>query len=109
MVDVCGEALLTSYGLRSLAPEEPEYKGIYGGDRLSRDGSDRQGTVWGWLIGPFALAHLRVYGDRTAARELLAPMAHNLLAHGVGSPIEIFDADAPMHPERLYRWGVDCG
>lgn len=98
VVDICGEVLLTSYGLRSLAPDDPEYKGIYGGDRLSRDGSYHQGTVWGWLIGPFALAHLRVYGDRAAARELLAPMAHHLLAHGVGSLSEMFDGDAPMHP-----------
>ncbi len=98
VVDVCAEALLTSYGLRSLAPDDPEYKGIYGGDRLQRDGSYHQGTVWGWLIGPFALAHLRVYGDRAAARELLAPMSHHLLAHGVGSLSEIFDGDPPMYP-----------
>lgn len=98
VVDVCGEALLTSYGLRSLAPEDPEYKGIYGGDRLGRDGSYHQGTVWGWLIGSFVLAHLRVYGDRAAARELLAPMAHHLLDRGVGSLSEIFDGDPPIHP-----------
>ncbi|NEP45406.1 MAG: glycogen debranching protein, partial [Okeania sp. SIO2H7] len=98
VVDVCGEALLTSYGLRSLAPDDPEYKGIYGGDRLQRDGGYHQGTVWGWLIGPYVLAHLRVYGDRVAARELLVPMSHHLLAHGVGSLSEIFDGDAPMHP-----------
>jgi predicted glycogen debranching enzyme len=98
VVDVCGEALLTSYGLRSLAPDDPEYKGIYGGDRLQRDGSYHQGTVWGWLIGPFALAHLRVYGDRATARELLAPMSHHLLDAGVGSLSEVFDGDAPMRP-----------
>ena len=96
VVDICAEALLTSYGLRSLAVEDLEYRGIYGGDRLQRDGAYHQGTVWGWFIGPFALAHLRVYGDRDRAREFLEPMANHLLDHGVGSLSEIFDGDPPM-------------
>lgn len=57
-----------------------------------------QGTVWGWLLGAFVLAHLRVYGDRAKAREFLEPMANHLLAHGLGSLSEIFDGDAPMTP-----------
>src|ERR1700681_1995696 len=32
VVDVCARRLLTSYGLRSLAPSEPGYQGHYGGD-----------------------------------------------------------------------------
>ncbi|MEW6683374.1 MAG: amylo-alpha-1,6-glucosidase [Nitrospirota bacterium] len=98
VVDACARNLLTSHGLRSLASDHPQYQGRYGGDPRSRDGAYHQGTVWGWLIGPFVLAHLRVYRDPTRAREFLEPIAAHLLAHGVGSMSEIFDGDAPFTP-----------
>lgn len=65
---------------------------------MQRDGAYHQGTVWGWLLGPFVQAHLRVYGDRAQAQQFLAPMADHLMAYGVGSLDEIFAGDAPMNP-----------
>jgi predicted glycogen debranching enzyme len=96
VVDTCGRFLLTSHGLRSLAPNHPQYQGHYGGNQLQRDGAYHQGTTWGWLLGAYVLAHLQVYGDRTQARQFLEPMAHHLLAQGLGTCSEIFDGDAPM-------------
>ncbi|NJK67118.1 MAG: glycogen debranching protein [Microcoleus sp. CSU_2_2] len=98
VVDACAQHLLTSVGLRSLSPEHPQYRGKYGGDQLQRDRAYHQGAVWGWLIGPFVLAHLQVYKDPAQARELLEPMAHHLLAGGIGSLGEIFEGDAPHSP-----------
>jgi predicted glycogen debranching enzyme len=98
VVDVCARHLLTSYGLRSLAPGHPEYRGRYGGGVRERDGAYHQGTVWAWLLGPFALAHLRVHRDSVAAQALLAPMARHLVDYGLGSIAEIFDGDAPFRP-----------
>jgi predicted glycogen debranching enzyme len=98
VVDTCARALLTSHGLRSLSPGSPQYQGYYGGGQYERDGAYHQGTTWGWLIGPFVQAHLKVYGDRNQARSLLQPMANHLTAHGMGSLSEIFDGNAPMTP-----------
>ncbi|MGH7799776.1 MAG: amylo-alpha-1,6-glucosidase [Thermodesulfobacteriota bacterium] len=98
VVEACARHLLTSHGLRSLTPEHPQYQGHYGGDQRQRDGAYHQGTVWGWLLGSFALAHLRVYNDPVKAREFLEPISRQLLSHGVGSLSEIFDGDAPMAP-----------
>jgi predicted glycogen debranching enzyme len=98
VVDACARHLLTSHGLRSLAPGDPRYRSSYGGDRRTRDSAYHQGTVWGWLLGPFALAHFRVYGDRDVARSFLEPMAHHVAAYGVGSVAEVFDGDAPFRP-----------
>jgi predicted glycogen debranching enzyme len=98
VVDICAQHLLTSYGLRSLAPDSPQYQGVYGGKLLQRDGAYHQGTVWGWLIGPFVQAHLQVYQNPTLAREFLQPFSHHLWDHGMGSLSEIFDGDAPMKP-----------
>jgi predicted glycogen debranching enzyme len=98
VVDVCAQNLLTSHGLRSLSPDHAQYQGRYGGNALQRDGAYHQGTVWGWLMGPFVQAHLHVYGNPIQARQFLAPMANHLMAHGMGSLSEIFDGDAPMKP-----------
>ena len=98
VVDVCARRLLTSLGLRSLAPGEPGYQGHYGGGPRERDGAYHQGTVWGWLLGPFVLAHLRVYGDRQAAQSFLEPLGMQIFSHGLGTLSEIYDGDAPFTP-----------
>lgn len=98
VVDTCARSLLTSYGLRSLAPLHPDYKGQYRGSQFQRDAAYHQGTAWGWLIGSFAIAHLRVYNNPIKAREFLEPMANHLCSYGVGSLGEIFEGDAPMIP-----------
>jgi len=98
VLDACARHLLTSFGLRSLAPGDPRYQGHYGGGPVERDGAYHQGTVWGWLLGPFALAHLRVHGDVDAARRFLDPMAHHLADFCVGSIAEIFDGEPPFAP-----------
>jgi predicted glycogen debranching enzyme len=98
VVDICGRRLLTSCGLRSLAPGAPQYRGQYAGPPNDRDRAYHQGTVWGWLLGPFALAHLRVYRDPAHALSFLEPMASHLSAYGLGTLGEIFDGDAPFTP-----------
>ena len=98
VVDVCARYLLTSHGLRSLAPRETGYTGHYGGSPRGRDAAYHQGTVWGWLLGPFALAHYRVYRDHGAALRFLEPLGHQVYAGGLGTLSEIFDGDAPFTP-----------
>jgi predicted glycogen debranching enzyme len=98
VVDVCSERLLTSYGLRSLAVGENGYTGHYGGGPRERDGAYHQGTVWGWLLGPFALAHYRVYHDREEALRFLEPLGREIYAGGLGTLSEIFDGDPPFTP-----------
>ncbi|MCB9421586.1 MAG: amylo-alpha-1,6-glucosidase [Ardenticatenaceae bacterium] len=97
-VDACARHLLTAHGLRSLSSDDAAYIGHYGGDQLERDGAYHQGTVWGWLIGPFVSAHLRVYKDPAQAQSYLYPLLHHLADHGVGSLGEIFDGDPPFTP-----------
>jgi predicted glycogen debranching enzyme len=97
-VDACARHLLTAHGLRSLSPDDAAYIGHYGGDQLARDSAYHQGTVWGWLIGPFVSAHLRVYNNPAQARSYLYPLLHHLADHGIGSISEIFDGDPPFTP-----------
>ncbi len=91
--------LLTPVGLRSLSPDHPDYQPRYDGDLRARDAAYHQGTVWGWLVGPWVDAWLRVFPDD---REGAAAALEGLIAHiddfGVGSLAEIFDADPPFTP-----------
>lgn len=98
VVDVSARHLLTSLGLRTLAPHDPAYAGHYGGGPVERDGAYHQGTVWPWLLGPLASAHFRVYGDRRAALGYLDPLIHHLGDAGMGSISEIADGDPPHTP-----------
>lgn len=108
VVDACARALLTPCGLRSLAPDDPAYVGHYGGDQRRRDAAYHQGTVWGWLIGPFVAAHLHAYGDPAQARAYLTPLLEQLQTHAVGTLSEIFDGDAPFTPRGCFAqaWTV---
>jgi predicted glycogen debranching enzyme len=91
--------LLTPVGLRSLAPQHPDYKSRYFGDLRARDAAYHQGTVWGWLIGPFIDAWLKVQPeDRKMARDWLAGLIEHLDTACVGSLSEIFDAEKPFTP-----------
>jgi predicted glycogen debranching enzyme len=108
VVDLCALRLITPHGLRSLGAADPNYCGHYGGSQAQRDAAYHQGTVWAWLLGPFVLAHLRVYSDPERAFAFLRPMAHHLSAAGLGSASEIFDGDAPFAPRGAFAqaWSV---
>jgi predicted glycogen debranching enzyme len=99
VVDACARELWTPVGLRSLAPREANYAGRYVGGPRERDAVYHQGTVWSWLLGPFALAHFNVYRDAGAARAYLASLAPHLREACIGQISEIFDGDAPHRPE----------
>ena len=99
VLNACAHDLLTSHGLRSLAQHEPGYIGSYAGTRYRRDAAYHQGTVWGWLIGPFVSAHWKVYQDPQAALSFIQPLIQHLSDHGLGSISEIFDGDAPFNPD----------
>jgi predicted glycogen debranching enzyme len=93
------ERLLTPVGLRSLAPGSAEYRARYFGNLRERDAAYHQGTVWGWLIGPWVDAWLKLHPEgRTEARRFLAGLVEHLDEFGVGSVAEIFDAEAPYAP-----------
>jgi predicted glycogen debranching enzyme len=98
VLQVVTERLLTPVGLRSLAPGSADYRPSYDGDLRSRDAAYHQGTVWGWLIGPYIDAWIRVHGVTAAARPLLDGLIASLGEAGIGQLSEIFDAQAPYSP-----------
>jgi predicted glycogen debranching enzyme len=98
ILDLACSSLLTPYGLRSLAPTDPEYIGKYKGNPEKRDRSYHQGTVWSWLIGPFIRAWERFYPEQSLPFDW-QPLLEHFLSNGcLGSISEIFDGDEPHTP-----------
>jgi glycogen debranching enzyme len=99
VLGVVRERLLTPVGLRSLAPGHSDYKARYFGDLRARDAAYHQGTVWGWLAGPYIDAYLKTFpGDLAGARRALAGFEEHLGEACLGTISEIFDAEAPYTP-----------
>ena len=100
VLEIIRNKLYTPFGLRSLAPDDPEYRPLYGGSPYDRDSAYHQGTVWGWLLGPFLTALVRIKGaaGKKEARKLLNEMKPHLEDGGIGTVSEIFDGDPPHEP-----------
>ena len=102
VVNAVRSELLTPYGLRTLSPKDPNYKGLYEGDLQSRDLAYHQGPAWPWLLGPFVKAYVRVSEDLNASRKkaamFLDPMRAHLREAGLGYVSELFDGAPPWRP-----------
>jgi predicted glycogen debranching enzyme len=104
VVDVVQRELLTPCGLRTLARNDPRYKGAYQGDRQSRDHAYHNGTVWPWLLGPFTTAFLKAKGHSNytleyALKTLITPLfTQQITQAGLGTINEVFDGDSPHTP-----------
>jgi predicted glycogen debranching enzyme len=102
VVEVIEWELLTPYGLRTLSPRDPNYRGRFEGDPRSRDSAYHQGTVWPWLLGPFLTGYVKVHGGSEEARHradrFLDPLRAHLWEAGLGQISEVFDGDAPHRP-----------
>ena len=102
VVAVVHGLLFTPRGLRSLSPQDPAYRGRYEGGFFERDGAYHQGTVWGWLMGPYLEAYLKVNDHSAEARNeaagILSDFHDHLFEAGLGTVSEIFDGDAPHTP-----------
>ena len=100
VVEKVEEHLLTPFGLRTLAPSDPLYRGHYTGGPKERDGAYHQGTVWPWLLGPFITAYIKVNGESEEARHQaqawLSPLESHLTDAGLGHISEISKGTRPI-------------
>ena len=112
IVNVVMDKLYIGCGLRSLDPAHKDYHPIYIGSLSKRDHAYHQGTAWGFLLGAFIDAYVKVNGRTKAtaikAAKLIEPVKAHLLDNCIGSICEIFDGDAPHKGRGCYAqaWSV---
>jgi predicted glycogen debranching enzyme len=98
VLDIVTKNLLTPVGLRSLSQDHKDYKSKYFGNLRARDAAYHQGTVWGWLIGPYVDAWLKLHPEKKdGVKNLIKGFDTHLNEGGIGTISEIFDADEPFH------------
>jgi len=99
ILDKVKSILYTPVGLRSLPQNDPNYNGFYGGDQYKRDSNYHQGAVWGWLMGPYIDALVKVETPKEEIKKVLEDFQYHLFEGGIGTVSEIFDGDFPHSPK----------
>ena len=96
----CREELLTSKGIRTLSPNDPDYKGYYAGDQATRDAAYHQGTCWPWLLIPFTNGMFSVYDKKAipVLDKILFEFEDDIRDYGISTVGEIFDGAPPHRP-----------
>lgn len=102
--------LLTPWGLRTLSPEDPQYRGFYGGSQWKRDMAYHQGTTWVFPMGAYYRACLRVLGKPAipVVKKQLENIESMLEEGCAGQLPEIYDGDNPCEGKGCYAqaWSV---
>jgi predicted glycogen debranching enzyme len=101
ILEIVKSKLLTSRGLRSLAPDDPAYKGYYHGNQYTRDVAYHNGTVWTWLLGHFVEGYLKLHGrsGKHFVEKIIQSFDGVMTQYGVGTVAEIYDGDPPHRPK----------
>jgi len=100
VLDKAKSELVTPRGLRSLAPLDPDYRGLYIGNPAARDTAAYNGTVWPWLLSFYATAYLNIHDKSglTHIKKLYNEFEPVMKEHGLGSISEVYDGDPPHFP-----------
>ncbi|OQA00133.1 MAG: Amylo-alpha-1,6-glucosidase [Bacteroidetes bacterium ADurb.Bin408] len=100
VLEVVRKKLLTPRGLRTLAPMDNNYKGVYEGNVAARETAAFQGAVYPWLLGHYCQALLNVYGQSALEKiaDIYDEFEEVMWEHGIGSVSELYDGDPPHRP-----------
>jgi predicted glycogen debranching enzyme len=94
---VIEKELLTPRGLRTLSPNNPNYKGVYKGDIIARDTAYHQGCAFPWLLGAFAEGYLNIHGKEGLGliKKLYNGFEDEMSQAGIGTISELYYGDPP--------------
>ena len=109
VVETVRRHLYTPCGLRTLSPEDPEYRGHYGGPMLDRDLAYHQGTTWVFPMGAYYLAYLKTHDNaKDYVRAQLAALEPMLFEGCAGQLPEIYEGDFPTESKGCFgqAWSV---
>ena len=98
--------LLTPRGLRSLAPNHPQYQSRCEGYPSERDYALHQGSAWPWLVEHYCTGYLRLFklSGLAAIKKVINDFEATLLEQGIGSISEVFDGNPPYAPREAISY-----
>jgi predicted glycogen debranching enzyme len=101
VVETVWKRLWGTYGLKTLAADDPRYLKVYLGEQIHRDTAYHNGTIWAWPLGPFVTAFLKVknyeeHWRNFAFESFLKPLFHEkVFEAGLGTLSEVFEPEPP--------------
>ncbi|WOO86440.1 amylo-alpha-1,6-glucosidase [Mollicutes bacterium LVI A0039] len=104
--------LFAGYGIRTLSPNDPDFKHHYGDSHFERDMAYHQGTVWPFILGGYIRAYLKSegYSDQAKdyARDLLESSKQALSEYCLGQICEVMDGLHPSNSKGCYAqaWSI---
>jgi predicted glycogen debranching enzyme len=89
--------LLTPRGLRTLSPNNENYKGSYEGNEQEREEAIHQGTIFPWLIGFFIEGYLKVHkkGGLAFTKTIMEGFEEEMTQHCIGTISEVYNGNPP--------------
>jgi len=110
-LELAKKELLTSYGLRSLSPRHPNFRKKYFGSQYLRDLAYHNGTVWVWLLYPYAEVLKKILKGgklKDELNSLVKPFREKILTGKIASIPEVYDGENPYYPKGAYAqfWSV---
>jgi predicted glycogen debranching enzyme len=111
-LELAKKELLTSYGLRSLSPRHPHFRKNYFGSQYLRDLAYHNGTVWVWLLYPYAEVLKKIFKNKKILKEelnkLVKPFRDMIISGKIASIPELYDGENPYYPKGTHAqfWSV---
>lgn len=97
VIDAVTKELYTPKGLRTLSPQDVQYKGVVEGDEHERGRALHQGAVYPWLAAFLADAHLSISnkGALSFLNNMVDEFKNEMTHHCLGTISECYNGNPP--------------
>ena len=109
--DIAHSELLTVRGIRSLSPNDENYKGISIGNHSERERAYHNGTTFPWLIAFYADLSVKLFGKTSLPylEDLYNGFEEAIKENGIGTVSEIYDGNPPFEARGCISQSTSVG
>ena len=109
--DIAHSELLTTRGIRSLSPNDENYKGISIGNHSERERAYHNGTAFPWLIAFYADLSVKLFGKTSLPylEDLYNGFEEAIKDNGIGTVSEIYDGNPPFEARGCISQSTSVG
>ena len=109
--DIAHSELLTTRGIRSLSPNDENYKGISIGSHSERERAYHNGSTFPWLIMFYADLSVKLFGKTSQPylEDLYNGFEEAIKDNGIGTVSEIYDGNPPFEARGCISQSTSVG
>ena len=109
--DIAHSELLTTRGIRSLSPNDENYKGISIGSHSERERAYHNGSAFPWLIMFYADLSVKLFGKTSLPylEDLYNGFEEAIKDNGIGTVSEIYDGNPPFEARGCISQSTSVG